>query len=55
MAVRSQTYHFISTQGPLPNTVLDFWNTVWQHGVDVIAMLTDTVVCIIFLTNKFIL
>ena len=40
-----QSYHarraFIATQGPLPNTVVDFWRMVWQYNVPVIVMLTE--------------
>ncbi|XP_054555424.1 tyrosine-protein phosphatase non-receptor type 18 [Talpa occidentalis] len=32
----SQAY--IATQGPLPNTLLDFWRLVWEFGVKVILM-----------------
>jgi len=34
---------WIAPQGPLPHTMIDFWNMVWQHGCTSIVMLTKTV------------
>ncbi|XP_076219016.1 receptor-type tyrosine-protein phosphatase T-like isoform X2 [Aptenodytes patagonicus] len=34
---------FIAAQGPLPGTVVDFWQMVWQEKTSVIVMLTSLV------------
>ncbi|TDH11015.1 hypothetical protein EPR50_G00081910 [Perca flavescens] len=31
---------FIATQGPMPHTVGDFWDMVWQEGSSIIVMVT---------------
>ena len=35
----TESREYICCQGPLPNTVQDFWWLVWQEGVETIAML----------------
>lgn len=32
---------YIATQGPMPNTVSDFWEMVWQEETSLIVMLTQ--------------
>ncbi|XP_043912687.1 tyrosine-protein phosphatase non-receptor type 13-like [Protopterus annectens] len=43
MPVGFEDYHYISTQGPLPGTINDFWEMVWENNVSVIAMMTQEV------------
>ena len=32
---------FIATQGPVPDSVPDFWRMVWEQGTATIVMLTN--------------
>ena len=34
---------YVSTQGPMANTVDDFWRMVWEQNVATIVMLTRMV------------
>uniref|UniRef100_A0A8C7I8S3 Tyrosine-protein phosphatase non-receptor type 13 n=1 Tax=Oncorhynchus kisutch TaxID=8019 RepID=A0A8C7I8S3_ONCKI len=43
MEVGSEELFYISCQGPLPSTVPDFWQMVWENRSDVIAMMTQDV------------
>ncbi|KAM8945243.1 tyrosine-protein phosphatase non-receptor type 14 [Pelodytes ibericus] len=38
VTVGDQDLHYIATQGPLPHTFHEFWQMVWEQGVNVIAM-----------------
>ena len=43
MAVKDERYSFIACQGPLPTTLADFWQMVWEQKSNVIAMMTQEV------------
>ncbi|KAM6262829.1 FERM and PDZ domain-containing protein 2 isoform 2-T2 [Spheniscus humboldti] len=43
MKVGEEELFYIITQGPLPSTVADFWQMVWESESDVIAMMTKEV------------
>lgn len=43
MEVGEEEHFYIITQGPLPSTMADFWQMVWESESDVIAMMTKEV------------
>ncbi|XP_062435943.1 tyrosine-protein phosphatase non-receptor type 20 [Rhea pennata] len=43
MKVGEEEHFYIITQGPLPSTIADFWQMVWENESDVIAMMTKEV------------
>ncbi|XP_068536627.1 tyrosine-protein phosphatase non-receptor type 13 isoform X4 [Anas acuta] len=43
MPVGNEEFIYIACQGPLPTTVADFWQMVWEQKCTVIAMMTQEV------------
>ncbi|XP_029300325.1 tyrosine-protein phosphatase non-receptor type 13 isoform X2 [Cottoperca gobio] len=43
MSVKDEKYMYIACQGPLPTTLGDFWQMVWEQKSNVIAMMTQEV------------
>ncbi|XP_063314846.1 tyrosine-protein phosphatase non-receptor type 13 isoform X2 [Pelobates fuscus] len=43
MPVGNEEYVYIACQGPLPSTVSDFWQMVWEQNSTVIAMMTQEI------------
>ncbi|OXB69970.1 UNVERIFIED_CONTAM: hypothetical protein H355_005902, partial [Colinus virginianus] len=43
MKVGEEEHFYIITQGPLPSTMADFWQMVWESESDLIAMMTKEV------------
>ncbi|EMP27044.1 FERM and PDZ domain-containing protein 2 [Chelonia mydas] len=41
--IGEKEHFYISAQGPLPCTVADFWQMIWENESDVIAMMTKEV------------
>ncbi|XP_061732538.1 tyrosine-protein phosphatase non-receptor type 13 isoform X1 [Nerophis ophidion] len=43
MAVKDETFLYIASQGPLPTTMGDFWQMVWEQKSNVVAMMTQEI------------
>uniref|UniRef100_A0A8C3RHF9 Tyrosine-protein phosphatase non-receptor type 13 n=1 Tax=Cyanoderma ruficeps TaxID=181631 RepID=A0A8C3RHF9_9PASS len=43
MPVGNEEFVYIACQGPLPTTIADFWQMVWEQNCTVIAMMTQEV------------
>lgn len=44
---------WIATQGPMNNTIGDFWSLVWEQKTNVIVMLTKTFECIQVMCSQY--
>lgn len=42
-AMGKDSFHYIASQGPLPHTTVDYWEMIMDHGVTMIAMVTQDV------------
>ncbi|XP_077354565.1 tyrosine-protein phosphatase non-receptor type 13 isoform X4 [Festucalex cinctus] len=43
MTVKDEDFSYIACQGPLPTTMGDFWQMVWEQKSNVIAMMTQDI------------
>ncbi|XP_049594937.1 tyrosine-protein phosphatase non-receptor type 13 isoform X5 [Syngnathus scovelli] len=43
MAVKDEEFAYIACQGPLPTTMGDFWQMVWEQKSNVVAMMTQEI------------
>lgn len=47
MDVGTRTYRYIAAQGPMENTVTDFWQMAWEQNVQIIVAATDDKVSVL--------